>query len=372
MLLSHYKNNKKFLTRQTSSGNVLNEIDGLRGLAIFMVIYFHTFGFIQHHLPAIINIVPYWLSNIMHNGHNGVPLFFAISSFVLGIPFAKHYIFKDKEVNLKKYFIRRFTRLQPTYFIVLFILGITYWIYNKYSLPTLIESFSLSNIYLHNIVFKTGSLINYVAWSLEVEFQFYLILPILAFIFKLNKKLRRVVLILGIISGSFLNPFFNKLQFISLLNYYHYFLTGLLVLDIYLIPISFMQKKHFTNIIMGIVALSILISQSSYYAIALYLIPFATGVLIVLVLLNPFWKKIFSQKIACKTGTMSYSMYLIHFQIIAIIGIPILKLYNYSNSGILLALSILLLMIIIWFGSAITFLFIEKPFMNPNWYKRKT
>ena len=53
----------------------------------------------------------------------GVELFFAISGFILGIPFASHYLRGVPRVNLRRYFIRRLTRLEPPYIINLMVLA---------------------------------------------------------------------------------------------------------------------------------------------------------------------------------------------------------------------------------------------------------
>ncbi len=50
----------------------------------------------------------------------GVKVFFAISGFVLALPFLKYYLgISDKKVQLKSYFIRRLTRLEPPFIITL-------------------------------------------------------------------------------------------------------------------------------------------------------------------------------------------------------------------------------------------------------------
>ncbi|MBK3517669.1 acyltransferase family protein [Carboxylicivirga marina] len=360
-----------FLKRTTSSGKVLLELDGLRALAIFMVIYFHLWGFLNHHLQDKFENVSNILDSILHNGDNGVPVFFAISAFILGLPFAKFYIFSERRVNLKKYFIRRFTRLQPTYFIVLMVFGLYYTVTSKYDLSTIISSFISGNFYIHNILFKTGNYLNYVSWSLEVEFQFYLVLPLLALVFKLPKPLRRILLLIAIISGSYLQYNYKLLSFISLLNYYHYFLAGLLCVDLYLDEKIQLNINKGIEVIIGVLCLYVIIAVQPHHSIGCYLIPIATSAILTLALKSSCWKSFFSLPLLAMTGTMSYSMYLIHFQIIAIGGLVLLWIFNATNSISLLLLAAIVLVVVIWICSAIVFKFIEKPFMNPTWYKLK-
>ena len=101
--------------RVTSSGNLIPEIDGLRFLAIFSVFLYHLAGDVLRHSAAGFS------ETLQDNGifrvtqilNFGVPLFFAISGFILSLPFASAHLNGAKQVSIKKYFWRRVTRLEP-------------------------------------------------------------------------------------------------------------------------------------------------------------------------------------------------------------------------------------------------------------------
>ena len=112
------------LSRITNSGNFIPEIDGLRFVAIITVVLFHLYGFIENKDGSIYstNYNFDFIANFLKNGNFGVELFFVLSGFILGLPFAKHYLKDSKKLSLKSYFLRRVSRLEPPYIIVMFLL----------------------------------------------------------------------------------------------------------------------------------------------------------------------------------------------------------------------------------------------------------
>ena len=92
--------------RITTQKRFIPQIDGLRLVAISSVALLHLYAALETGIiPA-----PWSMSSDLPK--RGVELFFAISGFILGIPFASHYIRKAARVDLKQYFLRRLTRLE--------------------------------------------------------------------------------------------------------------------------------------------------------------------------------------------------------------------------------------------------------------------
>src|SRR5580704_5489875 len=126
MLSNIYNKFRRITTNQL----YFPEIDGIRFLAIILVVLFHTHGYFMGKStmkftddPGQYNL----LNTFLVNGDRGVELFFVLSGFILCLPFAHHYINNGKKVSLKKYFLRRVTRLEPPYFIamtVIFLLSV--------------------------------------------------------------------------------------------------------------------------------------------------------------------------------------------------------------------------------------------------------
>src|SRR5690606_20381175 len=165
---------------------------------------------------------------------SGVMLFFGISGFILGLPFVKQYAYGGNQVKLKNYFFRRITRLEPPYIIVLtllFLLNIAFA--DKGGFAELFPHYLASFFYMHNIIYDAFPVLNPVFWSLEVEIQFYLLAPLFALVFKLDKIPRRVLLFAFIFIWKFLLQY-NPVEVITLIDYLSYFMVGFLAADLYL------------------------------------------------------------------------------------------------------------------------------------------
>src|SRR5207248_5085481 len=135
------------------------------------------------------------------------------------------------------YFWRRVTRLEPPYFLSLILLFIVKVIAGRGTAAGLFPSLMASIFYVHNAAFGAPSDINYVAWSLEIEIQFYLLAPVLALIFVVKSaSVRRSVLIAAILLGTWIGRLASShphLQ-LSLIGYAQYFFAGFLMTEFYL------------------------------------------------------------------------------------------------------------------------------------------
>ena len=83
--------------RITTQKKFIPQIDGLRFVAIASVVLFHFYSALEGRgaIP-----VPIPLDHDLPK--RGVELFFAISGFILGVPFASHYILNAPKVRLKQ------------------------------------------------------------------------------------------------------------------------------------------------------------------------------------------------------------------------------------------------------------------------------
>jgi peptidoglycan/LPS O-acetylase OafA/YrhL len=163
------------MSRVTSSGAFIPEVDGLRFVAIISVIVFHMYGeyFTQKALPP-------WQEGgdtvawLIFTGHFGVQLFFVISGFVLALPFAQHHLDGGRPVKLKDYLLRRLTRLEPPYIISLIIYVIVRFYFAGYNVEKIIElmpHFWAHVFYVHGFIYGSISQpgyvsVNHVTWSL--------------------------------------------------------------------------------------------------------------------------------------------------------------------------------------------------------------
>jgi len=218
------------------------EVDGLRFVAIVSVVMYRFRGFVLGGgvVPATQDLA----AVVVEHEYRGVNLFYASA----GLPFAAHHLRGDPAVGLKKYFVRRLTRLEPPYVLNLLICFALLVLAGGASMQTLLPHLGASLLYLHNLVFGQQSAINAVAWTLEVEVQFHCCVPLLAAIFAVRPKLVRRAILIGIIllAGLAQAAFWDAPARVklSLLFGIQFFLTGFLLADIYVDDWNELPSSH--------------------------------------------------------------------------------------------------------------------------------
>jgi len=360
--------------RITTNQLYFPEIDGIRFLAIIMVILFHIHGYfvarsaIKFTDDARTDTL---LNTFLLHGDRGVELFFVLSGFILCLPFAHHFINNGKKVSLKKYYLRRVTRLEPPYFIAItaiFLLHIAMHMPNpRPPYPSWTMSWLASLCYSHAFIYHRTPLLTVVAWSLEIEIQFYLLAPLLFRLLALHKITRRLILFLATIAIVVLQNFYTP-PFICIYGYLQFFLAGVLLADLY---VSNEAATLFNNPLAVPLAAIILIAicympvARVFYGELLF--PFFIGILYYTVLKNEAIKKIFSYRFVPVIGGMCYSIYLLHYTIISILGRFTLRLHFTGYYIPNLILQAILLGIPILAISSVYYYYIERPFMSRKW-----
>lgn len=84
-------------------------LDHLRALAILLVLIFHYQLWFPH---------PAWTSWFMQLGWTGVDLFFVLSGFLISSQLFSQ-IKKGNQISIKEFYIKRFFRIIPIYFLLL-------------------------------------------------------------------------------------------------------------------------------------------------------------------------------------------------------------------------------------------------------------
>lgn len=185
------------------------DIDGLRALAILLVLAFHYY--------------PHWIegSKFLQGGFIGVDIFFVISGFLI-----TRIICNDIDQNkfsLKSFYSRRIRRIFPSLLLMLAVVLIFGWYVLLPDEYTMLSKYALTGI-LFSSNFLSSSEIGYFddsadvkpllhLWSLGIEEQFYIFWPIFLIIFFLRKKILYVALIF-IFSFS-LNIYYSNVEIIS-------------------------------------------------------------------------------------------------------------------------------------------------------------
>ncbi len=361
------------LTRITSSTRLIKEIDGLRFAAILPVVVNHLQQRVMENAPVPIkeNVASLYVSR----GGVGVELFFVISGFVLALPFASYYLFGSKKVNLKKYFIRRLTRLEPPYVISMTGFLIVLLVVMNVSFSEIFPHYLASIFYLHNIIYHIWSALNPVAWSLEVEVQFYILAPVLAFIFFSHgkHKLVNIILVLSIISIILIQQYFGLQKppyFLTILAYFQLFLTGFILVIIFLSTWKNSVKRHHLFDVLGLLAFIGMFMSTGFDLHKRLLLTSLVFLFIYSVFRGKIINSFFTNKWITSIGGMCYTIYLIHLPL-AELYIRLAKPFYIGNSwGINMIIHNLLFLPLLLIISIVFFLLIEKPCMDRDWPKK--
>ena len=170
------------MSGKTSTAHHVGVIDGLRGIAILAVLWFHFHQLTG--LPAHLDIGNTRLdfSFLEGSGYLGVELFFFISGFVLFYPYAKHIFEGASKPRLREFVYRRFIKIVPSYYLsLILVVALAPLLF----FPSHINVHSIFThlAFIHNFFSSDVTGINSVYWSLAIEVQFYLIFPLLALSF---------------------------------------------------------------------------------------------------------------------------------------------------------------------------------------------
>jgi peptidoglycan/LPS O-acetylase OafA/YrhL len=175
----------------------LTALDGLRGVAILLVMGFHYF----YHLESFYyksTLYPYGetFSNVVifKYGYMGVELFFIISGFVIAMTL-------ESSKSLLDFAIRRFVRIWPALIVsaivTFFLLN---WSDAPFALtrrqfwPNFLPSLTLTPTSLWSGLFPKVDFVTGVYWSLVVEIRFYMIALVLYWLFARQNLARNLVI----------------------------------------------------------------------------------------------------------------------------------------------------------------------------------
>lgn len=328
-------------------------LDGLRGLAVLFVLLSHASSY---------DIFIHEYLNFSRLGKLGVFLFFVLSAYLLDRQIALVFL-KEKSSNLywKNYFLRRFMRIYPLFFIAL----IVHYLINIVYFPTVIDSFGM--IGKHMLLLKGESIF----WSIPVEFKYYFISPILMWF--LNRFIKwdlkqTISLILFISFGSVIIASIIDLPNVSTFRYLSIFLVGTLLSIVELI---FSKSGFWTNYrrlfewsgwaAIGIILITIpfyseiLFGKTVNFNKPVYYIPYSFiwgAILLSAKYGHGLVKRLLEIKFLRFVGAISFSAYLFHMPVLEVVHMSTiipqgLKFYVFLFGTL--------------FVSSFSYMIIEKP-----------
>lgn len=289
-------------------------LDGLRGLAIILVLLYHCF-------PNL---------SIAKFGWVGVDLFFILSGFLItGILLDT----KQNPHYFKNFFIRRALRIFPLYYLLLILV---FFIIPVFSTPLLgnLEYYQQNQIYfwayIQNWLYSVdGFPENFTLhhlWSLGVEEQFYIFWPFIVY-FCNQKFLIKATIILIIFSiifrhyGHHLGLVFPY-QYVHILSRMDALLLGALVLQLFRISPNLLKKLSIPVLILTTTVIIVYIGVNKtvdfWYLTPIYTFIGLFFASIIAVLICDFRvsvpaKLLLSNAILNWFGKYSYGLYIIHY-----------------------------------------------------------
>lgn len=305
----------------------LPQLDFLRSIAVLLVVLYHYNVYSAS--------IPFYNRVIQHGGELGVILFFILSGYLMTSFYTQTNGQSLKTVSPKSFYLARFFRIMPLYIFTMIVFFILKDHINLYRLSKqTIDAFGLIKgfFFFNDATFK----LNPVIWTLKVEVLFYVFFPLIGLAIQqsLIKKLTGL---------AFLVPFFLyilsylslRLQWnVLLLNNLGGLTTGILVRLIYFElqqrsnDIKLNSLVFFGILLPAAVLLYLFLDQSPLYTSPLLgIIVFANLILNH----NSAVFKAISLKPFYYIALISYSIYLLHFNVYYNIVMPVANVHLHTG-----------------------------------------
>lgn len=335
------------------------EIDGLRALAVVPVILFHA-GF-----------------ETFSGGFVGVDVFFVISGYLITTIILAE--LQQGKFSIFNFYERRARRILPALFVVMlvsFILG--YFLLMPDEFKNLGQSFVATSLFSNNVLLGLTSgywdlasefkpLLH--TWSLGVEEQYYVIVPVLLLIFWKISRSSIVHLLWSIFFASLL----FAVWFVNISPKWSFYLLPTRAWEICigaLAAIYSIKHSHFIEnfkysgalSLLGLILItfSIFVFDSTVLSPGLFLLVPAVGAVLLITFCrhNSIAFSVLGNRVTVFIGLLSYSLYLWHQPIFAF-----LRAYSDQRPS---SISFLALIPIVFLLSYITWKFVESPFRNKS------
>jgi peptidoglycan/LPS O-acetylase OafA/YrhL len=277
-----------------------------------------------------------------------------------------------RKVELTSYFLRRITRLEPPYILWLLVRSTLLLATAFLPFHVVLVHLLASIFYVHNIAFGIASRIEAVSWTLEIEVQFYCLVPLLTLLFKIPKAALRRALMLLLIAGAaplqraFIPGWEGPQNFgafqLSILAEIQFFMVGLLVADLYVDGWQRIPSSWKWDVLC--IPLWILFFWLEPHAFL-----FAAPIILPFVIVGGFKgsliRKFLSHPVVSTIGGMCYSIYLTHRTIITLMQ----RLFAPLHLGLYteLVISLTLIAPVSIALASLYFLLVERPCMDPRW-----
>lgn len=346
----------------TVQDNYRKDVDGLRAIAVILVILSHF-------------KVPFF-----EGGYIGVDIFFVISGFVI-----TKVILSQKllgEFSLKQFYIKRIKRLAPALITVVFVSLIAFFfILSPNDLIKSFESAIWISAYLSNIFLwlNYGGYFSETAnsapflhtWSLAIEEQFYLLWPLLlTLLYKLkNKNLLLYVTVILVVTSTIISEV--SLNYTFGASYYllptRAFELGIGCILAIVNPRE-LKSTHFVNILstcalIGLISVAMVYNEDTKFpGLNAFYVCFLTAIFISFYKEDSFPYKVMTGSFFQHIGKMSYSLYLWHWPVLTWMNYR-LEVVNYKHT--------LAALLLIFLLSFLSWKYVENPVRKNRTFSNK-
>lgn len=333
--------------------NHISVLDGIRGLSILFVLFYHI--------------------GVIKSGFLGVDIFFILSGFLITMVIYTQ--IEENRFSFKSFYMNRVFRIFPMALIVIlasFLISFQILFENEFE--EFLKYFYYAITFRSNILsmqeldyFDSGvnfkPLVHY--WSLAVEIHFYLIIPIILYYFlkkRYIKQLIMIVLTIILFSVTYSIVYSNSSgNYFSTFSRIYEFLIGVIV---YLFYRYNKNNSSLNEVFFNL--LNLIIMFFIFYIVLIdEMIPnilkslSITLLVAILILNNIIFNQrfiILENKFLSYVGFISYSLYLIHY--------PILAFFRIIYGRELFISESLILLVAIFFLSILSYEYIEKRFIH--------
>lgn len=360
---------------RSSNRQYLFSVDQIRAFAVLLVVFYHgaqLFG-------SALSGVPYgsgdhWLYSdnpllaVIYEGHSAVALFMVLSGFIFAIGTLGH------EVSYPRFMANRLLRIYPL-FVLLIIIGVA-------ANP---DAFRLGGFLqlLGGLGNLPGALqlgfVSLMFWAVAVEMQFYLLFPLLNRLFTrfgplaFGRLLAAIIVVRALVWVTTKNPDVLQMLYLNLAGRIDQFLLGMIAAWLYLSHGERFRGwwKVGVSLVLVVGALWAFnhvhgfVSNSPLRLVWVDIEGFVWA-LAILTWVTTCRSTNFISRAVAKIGELSYSAYLLHFMVIAMINekqwwVEIPGLGDNANA---LVTTTLLLVPLALACSAVTYYGVEQPFLR--------
>ncbi len=338
---------KEVLGQKNNIEKHIGVLDGVRAMSLFFVCWFHLWQ--QNWITPYVNldnrITKYFgiysipLDQFVRYGFVFVDLMVFLSAFCNFFPYVRHIILGEgKWPSAKSFYLKRAARILPSYYFAVTVSVIIEILKGSYEND---KAFLIKDLLTHltctSVLFPSTisyGHINTVLWTVQMEVLFYILIPIIALLFKKKPMFSYMVLmIINIVSTHFfINSEVDKATFVNYpLTFLCMYANGFLVCVIYIVMKQHIVENIYTKLFSTMISISFFpflttifrffdngeVLQINQLKVRL-LLSFAFGVFIISLCMSfESFKLLFSNPLMRGFCIISYNLYIWHQWIFA-------------------------------------------------------